>query len=260
MAKFVAWDLEREHGDLGLGSSASKPPLSTLGESLISNQDARPIRKYVDDIVEFSYGNIGIAKARLDLVHEMESLEGLETKRDQLAAPVVALFDLGMKQIEAQPAQQRDVALKAIAAAARTDDGIPIPELRQLLKMLCGTDPRSGEELLEATRGWLVDIQGDPLRLQVYNVNFLYYVEQRYHRAIHRSSLQIKSSVRHKRAMFNLHGPDAPDAARFEPQNVFGPPGRVTTSKIARTATAMASIQEAPAQAFIVRKGTRAWI
>lgn len=93
MAEFIAWDLEREHGDLGLRSPVNKPPLSRLGKSLLLNQDVRPIRNIVDDIVELSYFNIGIAKARLDLIHDMESLDGLDAKKDQLPTTVTALFD-----------------------------------------------------------------------------------------------------------------------------------------------------------------------
>lgn len=119
MARFVAWDLEREHGDLGLNSSARKPPLSVLGEILLSNQDPRPIQTLVDDIAAFSYENIAIARARLDLVHEMDSIESLHARKEQLPATIVTLFDLGLKGIEAQPENQRNIALKAIAAAAR---------------------------------------------------------------------------------------------------------------------------------------------
>ena len=89
MAEFIAWDLEREHGDLGLRSPVNKPPLSRLGKSLLLNQDIRPIRNIVDDIVELSYFNVGIAKARLDLIHDMESLEGLEADADNASLSFV---------------------------------------------------------------------------------------------------------------------------------------------------------------------------
>jgi len=190
MEAFVAWDLEREHGDLGLKSSARKPPQSALGESLLSSQESRPIQALVERIAANSYGNIGIARARLDLVHETESCEDLDARKEQLPAPIVALFDCGLERILAQPKQQREIALKAIAAAARYDDGEAIEDLLDQLRDFDISGIRSGEEIVEATKGWLVDIMVEgPQRLKLYNKNFLFYVEQRYHRTIHRSSI-----------------------------------------------------------------------
>lgn len=261
LSNFIAWDLEREHGDLELLSSARKPPLSCLGEQLLLNRTGRPIQTIIDDIVERSYNNIGIAKARLDLIHEMESLESLDAKKNQLPSTVTALFDFGLQQIESQPARQCDVALKSIAAAGRSIDGFQIPGLRALLKFLNIAEVRSGEEIVEAARGWLhVSSKGDPQSLLVYNMNFMYYVQQRYHRGLHRSSIQIDSHEKQRRG--DLHDADIddrPNAVRFEPQSVPGTPTKVTGYKLSRTVTAMPAIEEAPAQRFLVRKGTIAW-
>lgn len=259
MAQFVSWDLEREHGDLGLHSLIRPPPLSRLGESLLLNQSTRAIHTIVEDIVEASYENIAIAKARLDLIHEMESLEGLDAKRDQLPTTVTALFDYGLQRIEALPRRQRDMAFKAIASAGRSVSGLQIPDLRALLDFLGISGIRSGEEIVEAAMGWLVVAAGDPQSLQVYNTNFLYYVQQRYHQALHRSSVQIDTHLRRRRAASDdeATGPFSP--VRFEPQNISETPGVVTPYKLARTVTAMPPIDEAPVQPFIVRKGTVAW-
>ncbi|KAJ4355287.1 hypothetical protein N0V95_003042 [Ascochyta clinopodiicola] len=244
MARFVAWDLEREHGDLGLNSSARKPPLSLLGENLLSNQASKPIQTLVDDITAYSYENIGIARARLDLVHDMESLDSVQARKDQLPATIVALYDVGLRGIEQQSPSQRDLALKAIAAVARYDDGKSVEDLLDQFRGPENPELRSGEEIVEATRGWLVDVLKDgPQRLMVYNTNFMYYVEQRYHRGIHRTSVQIESNSRRS-------------TAGSERQNNFegGPPAKLT-----RAVTTMPAIEEAPAHPFIVRKGTLAW-
>lgn len=261
LANFIAWDLEREHGDLGLHSSARKPPLSRLGEQLLLKHASRPIQTVIDDIVEWSYNNISIAKARLDLVHEMESLESLDAKKDQLPTTVTALFDFGLQQIEALPARQCDMALKSIAAAGRDVDGSEIPSLRSLLEFLGVQGVRSGEEIVEAARGWLhVSSVGDPPSLLVYNMNFLYYVQQRYHQGLHRSSVQINSHMQQRRgALHDADFDDRPNAVRFEPQNVSETPAKVTAYKLTRTVTAMPAIEEAPAQPFLIRKGTIAW-
>lgn len=258
MVDFIAWDLEREHGDLGLQSSAMKPPLSQLGKSLLLNQGTRPIQTIIDDIKERSDGNIGIARARLDLIHDMESLDDLESKKDSLPATVTALFDYGLRQIEALPARERDIALKSMAAAGRSLFGSSIPDLRVTLEMLGNPGIRSGEEFVEAARGWLVvSTKEDPQRLQVFNTNFLYYVQQRYHQGLHRSSTQIDSHYRQRNALLEAEATGYP--ARFEPQNTSETPARVTPYKLARTVTAMPAIEEAPVFQSIVRKGTVAW-
>ena len=257
LAEFIAWDLEREHGDLGLHSPVNKPPLSRLGNSLLLNQDVRPIRNIVDDIVELSYFNVGIAKARLDLIHDMESLEGLDAKKDQLPTTVTALFDYGLQRIETLPERQRAIAFKSIAAAGHSMSGIEIPELRHLLEFLGISGVRSGEDVVEAAGGWLVpSAEGDPLSLQVYHSNFLYYVKQRYNQGLHRSSIEIEPHIYRKRAIFNAN---STGLTRFEPQHVSETPTEITPYKLARTVTAMPAIDEAPTQPFVIRKGTVAW-
>ncbi|KAF2132543.1 hypothetical protein P153DRAFT_308924 [Dothidotthia symphoricarpi CBS 119687] len=259
MKEYIAWNLEREHGDLGLGSSAHKPPLSTFGKSIRSTT-SNSIQKHVDNVLDYSYGHIGLAKARLDLIHEAGSLDGLEMRRDQLPANIVTLFDLGLKRIEAQTATQRDVAVKALAAAARSDDGISIPELRELLHMLGTERTRSGEEIVEAARGFLLaTTRDDPQRLTVFHQSFLYYVEQRYHRAIHRASMQVDASVFSSPTSPAPEISDAANKVRFEPQTVSEQPTKVTPYKLSRTTTIMQTIDETPARAIIFRKGTQAW-
>lgn len=261
MEAFVAWDLEREHGDLGLNSSARKPPLSVLGQSLISFQSSRPIQALVERIAADSHENIAIARARLDLVHETESAESLEVRREQLPAPIVALFDCGLEKMLAQPMHQREIATKAIAIAARSSDGEAIEDLLEKLRGdfdISGV--RSGEEIVEATRGWLVDIMVDgPQRLKIYNQNFLFYAEQKYHRALHRSSIQIEANSRRHSAFADFSARRLESTARFEPQNVFDEPQDINQHKLKRTVTAMPAIEEVPFQTFIVRKGTVAW-
>jgi|TARA_R110002003_G_scaffold126_32_gene11719 hypothetical protein len=243
MKTFIAWNLEREHGDLGLGSSAHKPPLSPLGKSLASGKALKSIQKHADDVLEYSYGHIGIAKARLDMLHEMDSLDKLEMRRDELPASIVMVFDAGLRRIEAQHTSHRELALTALAASADLDDGIAIPDLREKLGSLGLTDIRSGEEILEATRGFLVATTRDnPQKLAVFNQNLIYYIEQKYHRAIHRASIQL----------------NAPKA-RFEPQNVSDTPTAITPYKLSRSITGLQQIPESAQQPFIIRKGTRAW-
>lgn len=244
MKKYIAWDLEREHGELGLGSSCLKPPPSPLGKSLTSNKVLKSVQKHADDILEFSYGHIGIAKARLDLLHGMESLESLEVRRDQLPVNIVTMFHMGVKRMEAQQATRRELALRALALCADFNDDVEIPDLLPTQTNILGTSHiRSGEDILDVTRGFLFPTTRDePQKLAVFNQNFLYYIKERYHRSIHDTSIQ----------MYDVK-------MRFEPQDVSITPTTVTRNKLNRSVTELESISERPDQPFIIRKGTRVW-
>jgi hypothetical protein len=244
MKGYIAWELEREHGELGLGSPCLKPPLSPLGRSLTSAKVLKSVQKHADDVLEFSYGHIGIAKARLDLLHGTESLELLELRQDQLPANIVALFDAGLEDMENQQACQRDLALRVLAIVAGSDDGAAIPDLLQSQSKILGAAiVRSGEEILEATRGFLLATTwDDPQKLAAFNLNFLYYIKERYHPSIHNASIQI-SDIR----------------ARSEPQHLPDTPTTITRDTTERSLTGLESISEGPDHPFIIRKGTRKW-
>jgi len=233
MRNYVAWDLEREHGDLGLASSARKPPLSPLGQVLTSRTASKSVQKYMEEIIDAAGGNISMAKARLDLVHTMETLDDLEARRDQLPANIVTMFDSGLKRIESQPNDQQEIALKAIAAAATDIRGEEVPIIREILHKL---DIRSGEDILEATRGFLSSTPTDTenLRLAAFHPSFFRYITERYHQAIHRVSQQI----------------DIPKPS-FHRQEL-GTPNPITPYTLSRSITQ-------PLQPFIIRKDTRDW-
>lgn len=242
MKKFIAWDLEREHGDLGLGSSSDKPPLSPLGVSLKSGNS---VEKHANGVFDDAGGNIGLARARLDLIHRADSLDSIETRRDQLPPNIVDLFDSGLKSIEQQPPGSRDIALGAIARAASHIGGVRIPELRDELLGLGIEETRSGEDVLEAAKGWLLATTKDnPQRLAVYHQSFYLYIAERYNQAIHRASIQLEQP-----------------RVRFEPQNVSEEPAEITPRRLARSTTMQVIKEDSsqPFQPFLMRKGTRAW-
>lgn len=67
---FLKWNMEGEHGDLGLESTYhDKPPLSKLGKQL-QGPRKQELQSMFDEILFQSAGNIGMAKMRIDLVHE----------------------------------------------------------------------------------------------------------------------------------------------------------------------------------------------
>jgi hypothetical protein len=241
MKDFIAWSLEREHGDLGLGSSARKPPLSPLGKALVSKTASKSVQKHANDVLDSAGGHIGMAKARLDLIHNMESLEGIETRRDQLPANIVTMFDSGIKRIEMQPKPGSEIALYAIAAASSDIQGISIPALRAKLVHIGAAETRSGEDVLEATKGFLLGtLRDDPQKVAVFHPSFYFYIAERYNQAIHRASLLVNRTP-----------------PRFEPQDVPGTPGKATPSEIAKSATMPVVDGELPK--FFSRKNTREW-
>ncbi|KAF2795818.1 hypothetical protein K505DRAFT_239126 [Melanomma pulvis-pyrius CBS 109.77] len=262
LKQFIAWNLEREHGDLGLGSPhPRKPPLSVLGRSLRADRTSKSAEVLVDRIIDLAYGNVSLAKARLDLVHEAQSIVQIEARRDQLPANIVTMFDAGIKGVEAQSPTKRDLGLKAIAAASRDDQGISIPLMQRWLHQSISVQTRSGEDILEAARGFLLATPDDnPQKIRLFNTIFNYYVVERYSQVIHRADSQLRAdTLRRKDSSYHEMQALSEPRVRFEPMNVSEEPTEITPYKLLRTTTTMDSIEEAPSQPFILRKGTRAW-
>lgn len=233
MREYIAWNLEREHGDLGLGSSARKPPLSPLGQVLTSKTASKSVQKYMEEIIDAAGGNISMAKARLDLIHTMETLDDLEARRDQLPANIVTMFDSGLKRILDQPNIHKEVALKTLAAAARDIRGEEVTVIREILQKL---DIRSGEDIIEVVRGFLTSTPTDTenLRLAAFHPSFFRYIAERYHEAIHHASQQI-----------------VVPKPKFHAQEI-GTPNPITPYTLSRSITQ-------PLQPFIIRRDTRHW-
>jgi hypothetical protein len=206
MREFVSWDLEREHGDLGLGSANDrKPPLSMLGISLHQDRAGGAAAHLVQHIVDRAYGNVGMAKLRLDLVHGARTLEPIEAVHDRLPNNLLDTFEAGINSIEQQPdAWLRDLGLLAIAAAARNFNGVPFESLEQWLSKastqssLAHVASRSPEEIVRAARGYLVQKHTYPIELTVYHPDFYYYVAEDYNESIFwkRSQLPVNGIVR----------------------------------------------------------------
>lgn len=195
-------------------------------------------------MVELVSGNIGLAKARLDLIHEVESTQDVEARRDQLPANIVAMFDAGIKRIEAQDDGMRDLGLKAIAAAGRDFHGVSIPSMQRLLHQSISVETRSGEDILAAANGFLfATLRDNPQKLQLYHTTFYYYAVQRYNVGLFRADSQLTADARRKGYDFN--GVNLVPKARFEPLTVSEEPTEITSYKLSRTVTALEPIEEA---------------
>ncbi|KAF2496956.1 hypothetical protein BU16DRAFT_458406 [Lophium mytilinum] len=186
MRDFVAWDLEKEHGDLGLKSSChDKPPLSSLGALILRNQDGSTPQSLLERILEQAENNIGIAKLRLDNFHNAQSLEDVESIGDRLPPNIVFQFDTAVRNIETQPASQGDLGLRAIAAAAENNAGVPAANVERWLRPKSSKfPPRSVEDVLQSANGFLISANMEEENIRIYHASFFMYVAQNYNASL----------------------------------------------------------------------------
>jgi hypothetical protein len=258
LREFVVWDLEREHGDLGLGSSAIKPPLSSLGASFQEDYSGSASAT-VDEIHDQSRGHIGLAKARLDLVHSAQSVEEIRQHRYQLPSNIVSMYDAAIKAIESRGFYHRDLGLEAIAAAGSSPGGLSVSQMLGQLQTLLGANLRSGEEIVDAARGFLVPTKYDqPQIIKAFHITFHYFVADPYNQSIQNASVNMLRGGQLSKGYGPSHGPVQP-GIRFEPLTTSELPTEVTPSKLTRTVTTMEKVSEEPSHIYILHKGTRAW-
>ncbi|KAF2204608.1 hypothetical protein GQ43DRAFT_141111 [Delitschia confertaspora ATCC 74209] len=202
MEKYIAWDLERQHGDLGLLSSyPRKPPVSNLGMALLEDPTGATPEQLVRNINKRAvYNNVAIAKARLeslDEIHALETLEALEGSRDRLPANIVALFDAEIARIEAQPELQQELGLKAISTVGCHGDshwGMDGAALEERLKIVVSrpraAPPASMEDVMEACRGLLLIVPAateDAQDVPIFHPLLHQYVRDRYNTSLDRA-------------------------------------------------------------------------
>ncbi|KAF2679353.1 hypothetical protein K458DRAFT_394047 [Lentithecium fluviatile CBS 122367] len=258
--EFIAWDLEREHGDLGLGSSARKPPLSALGLSFRNDHLGRA-QATVDEIHDRANGHIGLAKARLDLVHAAQSVEEARQYRYQLPSNIVSMYEAAIKAVEAQSPHQRDLGLKVIAAAGRQPNGVSVRRIQELLPTSLAAKLRSGEDILEAAKGFLAaTTRSDNPHLAFFHKAFYKFVTQRYNESLQNAISELARDNLPKTDNSYREAPmmGKPEV-RFEPGTITKEPAQITPDRLKRTVTLMEKVDEGPSRAYILRQGTRAW-
>ncbi|KAK1990785.1 hypothetical protein LX36DRAFT_691567 [Colletotrichum falcatum] len=157
VGRFIDWDLEMEHGELGLGSdNADKPPPSALGQRLLDPRNREALDRLRDRVARQAEGNISLARLRLDNVHQTQPAGGaaaastaaaaLLARSDVLPANIVDFFDAAVGLIEEQPPPQRDLGLKVIAAVAHYDYalGIEYEHLQDVVRRSTKTPAAAG--------------------------------------------------------------------------------------------------------------------
>lgn len=259
MEDYICWTLEREHGDIGLHSPARKPPLSSLGLSIRKNKNPRLAQEIVSEIQRLADGHVGICKARLDFVNELQSVEEWQQRRYQLPSNIVSMLNAAVQAVEKQSSLQQHLGLQSIAAAGRADwpEGIEIPLLRQLLKDCGGQEVRSGEDILRAARGLLHAPVGDEIQSIIpFNETFHEYVFHDYNEKVFEAGQKLPYAVE---SDVSDVSEVKRDTVRFEPQTITEEPGEITPFKLHRSVTTVESNHDAIIPRYIVRQGTRAW-
>lgn len=205
--KFVAWDLERVHGDIGLASQNPwKPPLSSLGLSFHKAESSTAARECASRIANEAHGSILLAKLGLDVVYSSTTVDAIELARDRLPRNVQAVFNEGIQAMGNQSVGKRDLALEAIAvvAAHKYPVGAPLSRLeialrkrsRTLVEDLVSPDPK---DVLEVTKGYLCLVppwhEGIEHGISGYNVLFHFFAAQEYNDDIVWARAQLKPSI-----------------------------------------------------------------
>lgn len=136
--KFINYDLEAEHGDIGLDSpNNTKPPLSRLGRQLMATRNRKALTELQEKLVRQAEGNVSLARLRLINEHRVQSAESVFSPlADVLPVNVVGFFHAGMRRIEKQPPERRDLGFKVIAAVTHYHyvHGISYEALDRLLR------------------------------------------------------------------------------------------------------------------------------
>lgn len=212
MQEFIARSLEQEHGDLGLGTSPTTaiPPPSRLGAEL--TEVAGGARNLVRMLEQQASYNVAMARVRLDLVDAAPSLTAALDIGDRLPASITAVFNAGIRAIEAQPSGQRNLGLRAIAAVAHAEQnsmaceqtGLTFGVLDKWLReaeslgsaRALGSSHvphRSLEDVLQASNGFLVvePYDGDVF-VKTYHDDFTTWVSEGYDEALVAAASQMQ--------------------------------------------------------------------
>lgn len=205
---WIIWDLEKEHGDLGLGSvNPHKPPLSSFGMTFRMTKSEAAGCEWLQEMISSCNGSIVQAKLALDRVHSSSSPDLVDFTPDRIAANVLALFSEAVENITKQPSSQRDLALKSIAAVGKAGDrtfGVPLSRLAALLRERPHTSattrlpPRSTEEILDAAKGYLrlmaPSSDGGEYTIAAFNTLFYIFAFDDYNDELVMANSQLRTS------------------------------------------------------------------
>jgi hypothetical protein len=194
---YLCWEMEREHGDLGLRSNHPDKPLrlSKLGKRFRSSGNKDLVQETLN-LVNSKAGNIiAIARLRMEIIHTGDDApeigEGLPRK-------VVSLFNAVIDSCS-------EFGVKAIAAASHlvqqtSEKHVRVESLERVLK------PEPGSEcttvrLLRSAKGVLVALEvkdsppPSPLLVMFYNDDFGMYAAQGYNERLQKALSGMRSAL-----------------------------------------------------------------
>lgn len=201
---YIRWDLEREHGDLGLGSSNEvKPPASSLCKALARHKNRYAAQELVSYIAEKADSDITQARLRLDLVREAETVNSTQHTIFGLPGSVIAVFESGIKCIQEQEEPARTLGLNSIClvTTGHAYQGIEAGYFMKKLQALCSVDPEKTakscflDEIIHASRGFLSIYwheSDNEEKVCSYHHDFFYYVLEDYNESLSAVRRNIK--------------------------------------------------------------------
>jgi hypothetical protein len=223
MQNFIAWDLEREHGDLNLGTLTNtlEPPLSLFGMAFRKTKPSSDMgREWIRSILDYVGTNVVQVKLALDRIHSSTSPEFVDLSPERLPANVQAIFNAGINAINQQPNSQANLASRSIAIVGKTGtpyEGTPLSELAILLKdrhkgpSSKHLPPRSAEDVLNASRGYLRLLNiDDELHVLAFHRLFYHFVFDEYNEELIMAYSQLRTSKIPRSATFAPKNPQEP--------------------------------------------------
>lgn len=207
MQNYIAWDLEREHGNLGLKSGVQNhPPLSSFGAAFRRDKPGNSGREWVKEVVQNVHGSVVQAKLALDRIHSATSPIAVNFSPNRIPRNVQELFHTAIKSIDHQLDSQRELALRSLAAVGKKgseDTGITLTRLARLLKMKSHktsasfVPPRSTEDVLASAKGYLTLIpprQGETeYTMNAFNRVLFRYINQDYNDELVMANSQLRT-------------------------------------------------------------------
>lgn len=212
MAAFIAWSLEREHGNLGLNSGPHHgplPPVSALGLELLKaggpvleadGKESGGKRTLAIGLCERllarSEGHLTLAKVQLDLVHAANDPRAIlaEVESDSLPHQLVAIFDAAVSNA----LDGNELGKACIALSAGNDMveyGIPLMVLKRQLALKFGPAGVCGaEDVIAAARGFLVSNYEYGSVIQAFPPTFGVYVSDRYNKELFEAGQRFYSN------------------------------------------------------------------
>ncbi|ETS73431.1 hypothetical protein PFICI_15036 [Pestalotiopsis fici W106-1] len=182
LSKFVARELETEHGNLGLDSGATNvPSLSQFGSALLNSRRSRPAQWLRNHIAGLADHNVALARLRVDIVHEnMETIQEAEALPGGLPHALAVLFEAEIQGVLRQSQIDADLGIKALAlwaTGAETEQYLleQLMEVGHVEESLCTI-----ERVLHTTRGLLMIAKLEDRPVLAYTYTFATYIKGGY--------------------------------------------------------------------------------